>query len=183
MYLQKVSGTAFRIGVFVDKPERRPSRSLFSCEFIRSKMPDQDVTRSRTILIVEDHELNMRLWNDVLEAQGYSLLKTALGIEALEIAREHHPDLILLDIRLPDISGLEVARRLKGDEATRSIPVIALTAFAQTEHQREALASGCDGYISKPVNVVNFLKTVESWLGRDGADRIGIADPEDGSQR
>src|SRR5215216_3172191 len=97
------------------------------------KMVDHDFTLSRTILIVEDNELNMKLWNDVLEAQGYSLLKTALGIEALGIAREHRPDLILLDIRLPDISGFDVARRLKGDEATQSIPVIALTAFAQAE--------------------------------------------------
>lgn len=125
----------------------------------------------------------MRLWNDVLEAQGYSLLKTALGIEALEIARDQRPDLILLDIRLPDISGFDVARRLKANEATRSIPVVALTAFAQTEHQREALASGCDGYISKPVNVINFLKTVGTWLHRDGADEIGVTDPEDDTQR
>ena len=127
-------------------------------------MPEQDLTRSRTILIVEDNELNMKLWNDVLEAQGYSLLKTAFGAEALRIAREHQPHLILLDIRLPDISGYDVARRLKGDETTRSIPVIALTAFAQTEHQREALASGCDGYISKPVNVLNFLQTIKTWI-------------------
>ena len=96
-------------------------------------MAHQDATRSTTILIVEDNELNMKLWNDVLEAQGYSLLKTPFGIEALEIARKYRPDLILLDIRLPDISGFDVARRLKGDEATQSIPVIALTAFAQTE--------------------------------------------------
>jgi two-component system cell cycle response regulator DivK len=118
----------------------------------------------KTILIVEDHELNMKLWSDVLEAQGYALLKTALGVEALAIARRHCPNLILLDIRLPDISGFEVARSLKADEATRSIPVIALTAFAQTEHQREALESGCDGYMSKPVNVLSFLQTVELWL-------------------
>jgi len=121
---------------------------------------------------VEDNELNMKLWNDVLEAQGYSLLKTALGIEALGVAREHRPDLILLDIRLPDISGFDVAHRLKSDEVTRSIPIIALTAFAQTEHQREALASGCDGYISKPVNVLNFLKTVETWLAVDNTGTL-----------
>ena len=108
-------------------------------------------------LIVEDNALNMRLWSDVLEAQGYALLKTASGVEAVEIARQDSPDLILLDIRLPDISGFDVARSLKADEVTRSIPVIALTAFASTEHQRQALASGCDGYISKPVNVINFL--------------------------
>jgi two-component system cell cycle response regulator DivK len=129
-------------------------------------MHDKASTCSKTILIVEDNELNMKLWNDVLEAQGYSLLKTAFGLEAIEIAREHGPDLILLDIRLPDISGFDVVRTLKADESTRPIPVIALTAFAETEHQRQALMSGCDGYMSKPVNVLNFLKTVESWLGR-----------------
>jgi two-component system, cell cycle response regulator DivK len=129
-------------------------------------MITQDAMRPKTILIVEDNTLNMKLWNDILEAQGYALLKTASGVEAVEIARNHRPDLILLDIRLPDISGLDVARSLKGDETTQSIPVIALTAFAQAEHQREALASGCDGYISKPVNVVSFLETVRIWLGR-----------------
>jgi two-component system, cell cycle response regulator DivK len=129
-------------------------------------MPDQDATHSSTILIVEDHELNMRLWNDILEAQGYSLLKTAFGVEVIGIARDRQPDLILLDIRLPDISVFDVAQSLKADEVTRSIPVIALTAFAQTEHQRQALASGCDGYISKPVGVLNFLQTVKTCLGR-----------------
>jgi two-component system cell cycle response regulator DivK len=130
-------------------------------------MPGTLPCNSTTILIVEDDELNMKLWNDVLEAQGYALLKTRLGLEAIGIAGEHRPDLILLDIRLPDISGFDVARRLKADEATRSIPVIALTAFAQTEHQREALESGCDGYISKPVNVLNFLQTIDTWLRCD----------------
>ena len=124
-------------------------------------MPNQDAVRP-TILIVEDYELNMKLWNDILEAQGYALLKTAFGLEAVELAGAHRPNLILLDLGLPDISGFEVARRLKSDEATRSIPVIALTAFARTEHQRQALASGCDGYISKPVKIVEFLHRVES---------------------
>lgn len=128
-------------------------------------MQTQNSPEPKTILIVEDNELNMKLWNDVLEAQGYALLKAALGVEGVRIAREHRPDLILLDIRLPDISGFDVARTLKSDEATRPIPIIALTAFAQTEHQQQVLASGCDGYISKPVNVLNFLKTVETWLG------------------
>jgi two-component system, cell cycle response regulator DivK len=129
-------------------------------------MQTEDSPEGKTILVIEDNELNMTLWNDVLEAQGYALLKTAWGIEGVRLARERLPDLILLDIRLPDISGFEVARSLKADEATQSIPVIALTAFAQAEHQREALASGCDGYISKPVNVMRFLETVSVWLNR-----------------
>jgi two-component system cell cycle response regulator DivK len=129
-------------------------------------MPDQDASYLKTILVVEDHELNMKLWNDILEAQDYVLLKTAFGVEAIEIARARRPDLILLDIRLPDISGFDVARRLKADEVTRFIPIVALTAFAQTEHQQQAFASGCDGYVSKPVNVVSFLQTVQGWLER-----------------
>jgi len=84
-----------------------------------------------------------------------------LGLKRLKLLARIAPD-----IRLPDISGFDVARSLKADEVTRSIPVIALTAFASTEHQRQALASGCDGYISKPVNVINFLLTVKTWLGR-----------------
>jgi two-component system, cell cycle response regulator DivK len=83
--------------------------------------------RPRTILIVEDNELNMKLWNDILEAQGYALFKTALGLEAVAIARESRPDLILLDIQLPDLSGFDVARKLKADEAARSIPIVAVT--------------------------------------------------------
>ena len=127
-------------------------------------MSDPDAKPLRTILVVEDHELNMKLWNDILVAQGYMVLKTAFGLEAVEIARNRRPDLILLDMRLPDTSGFDVARRLKADEITRSIPVVAVTAFAQTEHQREALASGCDGYFVKPVNVVSFLQMVKGWL-------------------
>jgi two-component system cell cycle response regulator DivK len=129
-------------------------------------MPDQDTKKSKTILVVEDHQLNMKLWNDILEAQGYLLLKTAFGAEAVEIARNRQPDLILLDIQLPDISGFEVVRRLKANEVTRSIPVIALTAFARKEHEQQALESGCDGYISKPVNVVEFLRNVATFIAQ-----------------
>src|SRR3954453_16760897 len=145
-------------------------------------MQRQNSPEPKTVLIVEDNELNMKLWSDVLEAQGYGLFKTAFGIEALAIARDHQPNLILLDIRLPDISGFDVARRLKADEATRAIPVIALTAFAQAEHQREALESGCDGYISKPVNVVSFLETVESWLGVMVPAKSALPPQRDGSR-
>src|SRR5260221_1076032 len=104
---------------------------------------------------------------DTLRAMLPHLLGTGKEAECAEVAaRDRQPDLILLDIRLPDISGFDVAQRLKADEITRSIPIIALTAFASTEHQRQALQSGCDGYISKPVDVVNFLQTVKTWLGR-----------------
>ena len=128
-------------------------------------MVDADVMH-RTILIVEDNELNMKLWNDILEAQGYALLTTAFGLEAVTIARDHHPDLILLDIQLPDVSGFDVVRRLKADETTRSIPIIAVTAFAMQGDEERALESGCDGYLAKPVNISEFLRKIETYLAR-----------------
>jgi len=120
---------------------------------------------AKTILIVEDNELNMRLLNDVLEAHGYTILKTDHGAVAIELARRYHPDLILMDIQLPDISGLEATRLLKADEATRSIPVIAVTAFAMSGDERRTLASGCDAYIAKPIILQDFLATVEKFAG------------------
>ena len=129
-------------------------------------MTGRNAERPKTILIVEDNVLGMRLWNDILEAQGYQLFKTALGLEAVEIACESRPDLILLDIQLPDVSGFDVARRLKADEVTRFIPIIAVTAFAGNEYEQRALASGCDGYVSKPVSIIEFLRKIETFLAR-----------------
>ena len=123
----------------------------------------------KRILIVEDNELNMKLLNDVLEAYGYDVIKTASGAAVLELARQHGPDLILIDIQLPDISGLEAVRQLKGHAQTKAIPVIAVTAFAMAGDQRRALDSGCDGYIAKPIMLREFLLTVEDFLGRGPA--------------
>jgi two-component system, cell cycle response regulator DivK len=88
------------------------------------------------------------------------------GLEAINLALARLPDLILMDIQLPEISGLEITRRLKGDDRSRRIPIVAVTAFAMGWHEREALDSGCDGYISKPISVLGFLNTVESYLSR-----------------
>ena len=123
----------------------------------------------KRILIVEDNELNMKLLNDVLEAYGYDISKTASGAAVLELARQHRPDLILIDIQLPDISGLEAVRQLKGDAQTKAIPIIAVTAFAMAGDERRALDSGCDGYIAKPIMLREFLLTVEDFLGRGPA--------------
>jgi two-component system cell cycle response regulator DivK len=120
----------------------------------------------KRILIVEDNELNMKLLNDVLEAYGYEIIKTDSGLAALDLARQHRPDLILIDIQLPDISGLDAVRQLKQDAQTKTIPVIAVTAFAMAGDERRALDSGCDGYIAKPIMLREFLVTVESFLGR-----------------
>jgi two-component system cell cycle response regulator DivK len=122
----------------------------------------------KTVLIVEDNELNLKLLNDVLEYHGYIVFTTRLGEPALELASQHKPDLILMDIQLPDISGTEAARRLKEDERTRMIPIIAVTAFAMSGDEARILASGCDAYISKPFNLVEFLKLVELWTANRG---------------
>ena len=122
----------------------------------------------KKILIVEDNELNLKLLSDLMELQGYDVLNTRQGLEAIRIAAEARPDIILLDIQLPDISGLDVARRLKANEATRPIPVIAVTAFAMHGDEEETLRSGCNAYIAKPINVRDFLRTVERYLRPPG---------------
>jgi two-component system cell cycle response regulator DivK len=118
---------------------------------------------TRLILIVEDNELNMRLLNDVLEAHGYAIIKTGTGKGAIELARREQPDVILMDIQLPDISGLEATRRLKEDEATRDIPVIAVTAFAMSGDEKRIRDSGCDAYVPKPIMLQPFLTLLERY--------------------
>jgi len=120
----------------------------------------------KTVLVVEDNELNLKLLNDLLEDQGYTVIATRLGEPALELARQHKPDLILMDIQLPDISGMEATKRLKSDEQTRAIPIIAITAFAMSGDEARILASGCDAYIPKPFNVADFLSLVAHWTTR-----------------
>jgi two-component system, cell cycle response regulator DivK len=122
--------------------------------------------RKRRVLIVEDNKLDMRLLKDILERSGYETLHAEDGLEAINLAFASLPDLILMDIQLPEISGLEVTRRLKGDDRSRRIPIVAVTAFAMGWHEQEALDSGCDAYISKPISVLGFLNTVESFLSR-----------------
>jgi len=117
----------------------------------------------KTVLIVEDNELNLKLLKDILEYHGYTILTSELGKPALELARQHRPDLILMDIQLPDISGMEAARRLKQDDQTRMVPIIAVTAFAMSGDEAQILASGCDAYVSKPFNLVEFLTLVKRW--------------------
>jgi two-component system cell cycle response regulator DivK len=121
----------------------------------------------KTVLVVEDNELNLKLLNDLLEYHGYTVITTRLGEEALGLARQYKPDVILMDIQLPDISGMEATRRLKADEETRTIPIIAVTAFAMSGDEAKILASGCDAYIAKPFNVAEFLRLVGHWATGD----------------
>ena len=118
----------------------------------------------KTVLIVEDNELNMKLFNDLLEANGRATLRSTSGVEAVKLAREHRPDLILMDIQLPEVSGLEVTRWLKDDVDLRDIPIIAITAFAMKGDEEKILQGGCEAYISKPISVAKFLETVNRFL-------------------
>ncbi|KAF0130775.1 MAG: two-component system cell cycle response regulator DivK [Xanthobacteraceae bacterium] len=120
---------------------------------------------SKTVMIVEDNELNMKLFHDLLEANGYRTIQTRNGTEALALAREHHPDLILMDIQLPEVSGLDVTRWIKEDETIRHIPVIAVTAFAMKGDEERIRAGGCEAYLSKPISVMKFIETVRHFLG------------------
>jgi two-component system cell cycle response regulator DivK len=113
------------------------------------------------ILVVEDNEKNMKLFRDVLEAKGYRVLEARTGTEAIELAAEHGPDLVLMDIQLPDIGGVEALERLRAVEHTASIPVVALTAQAMDGDRERFLAAGFDGYMSKPVDIAAFVATVQ----------------------
>jgi two-component system, cell cycle response regulator DivK len=121
------------------------------------------------ILVVEDNEKNMKLFRDVLLAKGYRPLEATTGWQAVELASEHAPDLVLMDIQLPDIDGVDVLGRLRADERTASIPVLAVTAQAMQGDRERFLAAGFDGYVSKPVNVTDLVGTVRrhcDGLGR-----------------
>jgi two-component system, cell cycle response regulator DivK len=139
-------------------------------EFFRSRCgqkngaPEEDNTGLKRILIVEDNELHLRLLNDLLKIHGYQILKTESGRAAVKLARDNSPDLILMDIKLPDLCGLEATRLLKQDDQTKCIPIIAVTAFAMRGDEGKALESGCDGYISKPIMIRSFLHTVRKFL-------------------
>ena len=133
---------------------------------LRAAVPWNSVgsAMAKKVLIVEDNELNMKLFHDLLEAQGYDILETREGLQALSLAREHRPDLILMDIQLPEISGLEVTKWLKEDEELASIPVVAVTAFAMKGDEERIREGGCEAYISKPISVAHFLGTIRSLL-------------------
>lgn len=119
----------------------------------------------KLVLIVEDNELNMKLFHDLLEAHGYDTLATDDGLTALDLVRRHRPDLVLMDIQLPEVSGLEVTRWLKDDPELSSIPVVAVTAFAMKGDEEKIRGGGCDDYIAKPISVQRFIGVVRRYLG------------------
>lgn len=121
----------------------------------------------KRILIVEDNDLNLKLFRDLLTAHGYDTIETKEGLEAIHLTKSERPDLILMDIQLPEISGLDVTRRLKADDKIRSIPIIAVTAFAMKDDEEKILSAGCEAYISKPISIVPFLNTIRRFLGEE----------------
>ena len=118
----------------------------------------------KTVLIVEDNELNMKLFHDLLEAHGYDIVGTRNGVEVMELARTHRPDLILMDIQLPKVSGLEVTKWIKDDPELQRIPVVAVTAFAMRGDEERILQGGCEAYLSKPISIARFMETVRRFL-------------------
>src|SRR6202012_4374777 len=120
---------------------------------------------SKTVLIVEDNELNMKLFNDLSETRGVRIVQTRNGVEAVKLARETRPDLILMDIQLPEVSGLEVTQWLKDDEELKAIPVIAVTAFAMKGDEEKILRGGCGSLRPKPISVAKFFETIDHFLG------------------
>jgi two-component system cell cycle response regulator DivK len=121
---------------------------------------------TKTILIVEDNEMNMKLFNDLLQAHGYNTIQTATGTQAKELALQHSPNLIIMDIQLPDISGAEATKDIKAHDDLSEIPIIAVTAFAMKGDEERIMQSGCDAYMSKPISLADFIGEVQGFIGK-----------------
>ena len=129
-----------------------------------SERRDPPAAERRTVLIVEDNELNMKLFHDLLDAHGYRVIEARNGPEAMERVRAGAPDLILMDIQLPEVSGLEVTRRINEELGELAPPIVAVTAFAMKGDEERIRAGGCRDYIAKPISVVDFLEKVKTHL-------------------
>lgn len=121
--------------------------------------------RRKTVLVIEDNELNSKLFCDLLDAYGYDSVHSRDGLDAVDLAREHRPALIIMDIQLPNISGLDVTRWLKDDETLAHIPILAVTAFAMRADEKKVREAGCDGYLAKPIQMLPFINTVNALAG------------------
>lgn len=122
---------------------------------------------TKRVLIVEDNDLNLKLFRDLLSANGYETLETKDGVEAVSLTRNMRPDLILMDIQLPEVSGLDITQKIKSDPEIRHIPVVAVTAFAMKDDEEKILKAGCESYISKPIAIDHFMGTVKKFLEKD----------------
>lgn len=127
-------------------------------------MMKPDMGQGKKVMIVEDNELNMKLFHDLLEAHGVETIQARDGKNVLALARQHKPDLVLMDIQLPEVSGLDITKWLKEDDELKTIPVIAVTAFAMKGDEQKIREGGCEDYISKPISVIKFIETVQKYL-------------------
>jgi two-component system cell cycle response regulator DivK len=118
------------------------------------------------ILIVEDNEKNMKLVRDVLQFKGYTTIEAVTGTHGVRLAKEHKPDLVLMDIQLPDIDGITALAQLRADPATAKTPVVAVSASVMPDDQQRIIASGFDAYVTKPINIKSFIQTVEQFVGK-----------------
>ena len=121
----------------------------------------------KKILIVEDNDLNLKLFRDLLEAHGFETYETKDGLNAVALTQQVHPDLILMDIQLPEISGLDITRKIKADKDICDIPIIAVTAFAMKDDEEKILRAGCQAYISKPISIGHFMQTIDRFINAE----------------
>ena len=125
---------------------------------------NEDLHHKKLVMIVEDNDLNLKLFRDLLEAHGYATVHTRDGFQVLDLARNNHPDLILMDIQLPEVSGIEITGWLKADPELKEIPIIAVTAFAMRGDEEKIRAGGCNDYLSKPIAVHQFIATIKKYV-------------------
>ncbi len=117
-----------------------------------------------TVLITEDNPKNRKVFRDILSVNGYKSIEAVDGEEGYKMAKEHKPDLILMDVQLPGTDGYEITRRLKSEDDTKDIPLIIVTSFAMAGEENEARAAGCNDYLSKPINIHKFIETIKKYL-------------------
>ena len=121
-----------------------------------------------TVLITEDNPKNRKVFKDILHVHGYKSIEAVDGEEGYKMAKENKPDLILMDVQLPGTDGYEITRRLKSEDDTKDIPIIIVTSFAMAGEENEARAAGCNDYISKPINIHQFIETIKKYLPDQG---------------
>jgi len=135
------------------------------------------VAGGKRVLVIEDNPLNMKLFAAMIAAQGYQVLQATDGPGGLDVAQHERPDLIVMDVQLPGMSGLDVTHSLKADAATRDIPIIATSAFTQEDDIERARASGCDGFMAKPIAISEFLDMIEAFMAPGREERPAPAAP------
>jgi two-component system cell cycle response regulator DivK len=138
---------------------------------------------AKKVLVVEDNELNMKLFCDLLDAYGFQTVESRDGLKAVDLAREHRPDLIIMDIQLPEVSGLDLTRWIKDDTAIRDIPIMAVTAFAMRQDERLVREAGCEAYMSKPIQMAAFINEVKKLTSPRGSGQPARSPPSQSTRR